>query len=429
MSQHFQRAIMLIQQSREELAEKELRKGLAEDPDDAFGHALLALCLADREVYDEATSAAQHSIYLQPDLPFSHYALAMVLLQRNREKEAEQAIHEAIRLDPDDERYFGCLANILFKQRRWQEALDAADRGLMIDAGNDFCANLRTMALVKLGRLDDANRTMDQALERNPDDAYTHANLGWTLLEQGDSAQSLEHFREALRIDPSLDWARLGITSALKARYFVYRIILAFFFKMSKLSRGAQWGIIIGGYVTQRVLRSIAAQNPDFAPFVWPVLIAYIAFVVLTWIADPLFNLLLRLNRYGRLALSREQVITSNWVGILLSVSLCSLAAYFVFQSILALLLAVLCGLTIPPLSRIYSCDVGWPRTAMISFTAGVFAVGAVATVALTVGLAIDSPLGSVLFSLGLALLVAFGIGAVGSQFAANYLADAVVRR
>ena len=40
-----------------------------------------------------------------------------------------------------------------------------------------------------------------------------------------------------------------------------------------------------------------------------------IAFVMLTWIASPLFNFLLRFNRFGRLALSDDQRVASSWIG------------------------------------------------------------------------------------------------------------------
>jgi len=35
---------------------------------------------------------------------------------------------------------------------------------------------------------------------------------------------------------------------------------------------------------------------------IYGLLVAYMAFALLTWLADPLFNLLLRFSRFGRLA-------------------------------------------------------------------------------------------------------------------------------
>jgi tetratricopeptide (TPR) repeat protein len=314
--------------------------------------------------------------------------------------------------------------------------LDAARQGLAIDPDDDACANFQAMALTKLGRQSDADATIERALERNPENAYTHANRGWTLLEQGDHPRALDHFREALRIDPTLDWARQGIVEALKARYFLYRVMLKFFFWMSRLSTGVQWGIIIGGLVGQRVLNNLAANNPPLRPFVWPILGAYFAFVLMTWLASPLFNLLLRLNRYGRLALSREQVATSNWVGSMLVAAFacvagalaCFLAEQLLFAAGIGLLGLVFVLVTLP-LSTIFVCDVGWPRTIAILMTVALAGLG-VAPAALLLAAAVAPQREALqLASLALPLLPVFFYSAIGTQIAANFLAVARVRR
>ena len=73
MNSNLERALMLYQQSRHELAENELRQSLASEPQSAYAHALLALCLAQRENFQEATNEAQQAIHLEPDFPFAHF--------------------------------------------------------------------------------------------------------------------------------------------------------------------------------------------------------------------------------------------------------------------------------------------------------------------------------------------------------------------
>src|SRR5436190_4860629 len=182
MSDTFDRALLLYEQSRYDLAEQELRRGLSQDPDDAVSHALLSLCQCNLKKYPEATHEAEEALRLAPHLPFVHYALANVLYQRDHLKEAEAAIAQAIELDPTDAGYLSLLAAIHFDQKRWQDALTAAERGLVFDAEHDGCTNIRAMALVKLGRKQEAGLTIDTALQRDPDNALSHANRGWTLL-------------------------------------------------------------------------------------------------------------------------------------------------------------------------------------------------------------------------------------------------------
>jgi tetratricopeptide (TPR) repeat protein len=184
MNPNFERAVLLFGQSRHELAENELRQGLSVEPDDAHAHALLALCLAHREKFQEATDEAKQAVHLEPDNPFTYYALAYVLHDRHRPDEALPAIQEAIRLDPGDADYLALLSQIYLDERQWPGALEAAERGQQYDPEHVGCTNLRAIALVKLGRKSEAGATIDAALARTPENSLTHANQGWTLLER-----------------------------------------------------------------------------------------------------------------------------------------------------------------------------------------------------------------------------------------------------
>jgi tetratricopeptide (TPR) repeat protein len=372
MGDHLQRAFLLFEQSRYDLAEQELRQSLAETPDEAAAHTLLALCLAHREAFDEATREAKRGIELAPDLPFGFYAIGCIYRDRNRFDEAATAAEEAIRLDPEDADYHGLLASVRLAQSRWQDALASAETGLESEPEHVGCTNLRAIALVKLGRRAEAGATIDAALARDPDNSVTHANQGWTLLDRGDAKRALEHFRESLRLDPTNDWARHGIVEALKARNVVYALMLRYFLWMAKLSGGARWAVILGGYFLYRALSSVAAANPTIAPYIRPLIIAYTIFALMTWLSSPFFNLLLRLNRFGRYALSREQTVASNWFGACLLLALASLGVWLLAPgpwSGFGLLGAVVFGPLLIPLTAVFACDAGWPRWAMAAYT------------------------------------------------------------
>ncbi len=375
MNPNLQRALLLYQQSRFELAETELRQAIAAEPNDAYAHSLLALCLARREQFQAATDEARQAIGLQPDSSYAHYAHAVILYDRHRPAEALAAIQEAIRLDTTDADYFSLLAAIHFGESRWQEALSAAEQGLQCDPEHVGCANLRAMAMVKLGRRAEAGAMIATALAKNPDSAVTHANQGWTLLHQGEVKKALEHFREALRLDPENEWARHGIIEALKARHFIYAVMLKYFLWMSRFRRQAQWGIIVGAYVGYRLLGILASSQPALAPWILPLQIAYIVFALMTWMASPFFDLVLRLNRFGRLVLTREQTSGSNWFGLCLA---CALASFglWLWKGGGWLLGAIMFGLLLVPVSSIYRCTPGMPRRVMAGLSLALAGMG-----------------------------------------------------
>lgn len=382
MDASYERALILYQQHRFDLAEKELKQSLAGDPHKAEAHAMLALCLAQRQAYADASAEADQAVGLAPDLPFAHYARASILLERRRYNEAALAIHEALRLNSYDPDYYSLQARVRFSQRRWQDALESAENGLAIQADHSGCGNLRAMALTQLGRREEAAATLGQSLSRDPHNATTHANQGWTYLHQGDHKKALEHFREALRIDPELDWARAGMVEALKAHYLIYRLMLRYFLWMNRLAARAQWGIIIGAFVGYQLVLRAANTMPQLAPFLYPLVAIYIVFVYLTWTASPLFNLLLQLNRFGRYALSRDQRIASIWVGAAVGLAIISATVWAVTREFAALAATIYCLLMVIALAATFRRNQGWPRWVMMIYTAGLAAIGAGAIVA-----------------------------------------------
>lgn len=304
---HLQRAEVLLAQRRYDLAEAEARQAIAHEPENPLPYAYLALCLAERQQWRPAEEAAQRAIALDPADAFHHYVLARVYQDRRLYREAHAAIDEAIRLDPGNPDHWAVLAGLHAAQKRFRDALAAAERGLEHDAEHEACVNLRAIALTNLGDRAAATQAIDATLERNPLNPTSHANMGWTLLHQGQPRRAAEHFREALRLDPTSDWARSGIVEAMKARSPIYRVFLAYFLFMSRLSSGAQWGILIGGYAGYQTVRTIGRTHPALAPYLQPLIVAYVAFALGTIVAIPLFNLLLFTDRFGRHALTTAQ--------------------------------------------------------------------------------------------------------------------------
>jgi tetratricopeptide (TPR) repeat protein len=422
---HLDRASLLLSQRRYADAERELHAALLHTPNDGRLHAILALTLRHMDRLEDATREAEQAIGLAPDLPLAHYAHGEVMSARNRHEQAEASARQAVALDPMSADHWCLLAAIQFDLRRWQNALDAAESGLEVEPDHDGCSNIRAMALVQLGRKDEAARSIEGMLARDPENAVSHANQGWTCLHQGNPDKALEHFREALRLDPTQDWARAGMVEALKARHLIYRLILRYFLWMSRLGRGAQWGLVIGGFVGQRLLVSLSRSNPALRPFVLPIIVAYLLFVLLSWLADPMFNLMLRLNRFGRYALDRRQIWASNVLAaLLLSAVTLTTIAILSDRAVNWLIAAgVLVALTLPA-TACFRMPQGWPTLVM---TAGTATLALVGLGAVAFSVAADSATNldeatrhSRTFS---TLIQFFFYGLLASQFGANYLA------
>ena len=308
-----QRAFHLLDQGRADLAEPELRRALADDPDDAHLHAALALVLTALERGDEAIPEAERAVALEPEWGFTHLAHASALLEADRLGPALKAAREALRLDPDEPAAHVKLAEVLYRKRKHTEALAAVDRALALDPEDAEATNLRAVILVRLDRREEAAAAVEGVLARAPEDSSSHANMGWTLLHQGRSREAMEAFRESLRLDPANDWARSGIVEAMKARNVAYRSLLRYFLWMDRQSAGMRWGVLIGGFLLVQAVPAL----------LW----IYLPLVLVTWIGNSLFNLVLFLDPFGRLVLSRDERRWSAVLGLCLAGGVLSLLA------------------------------------------------------------------------------------------------------
>jgi tetratricopeptide (TPR) repeat protein len=322
MESLIERANQLIRLNRFSEAETELRGILSMDPNHAHALALYALCLSEQNKMDEALRNINIAVGREPDNDFFLYLNALFLFKNGKIKAAESMIRDAIRLQPRNAEYFGLLASLHLSQKEWASALDFSNQGLAVTPDNLTCLNTRSTALFKLDKKDEAYSTIEKALLNDPHNDTTHANLGWGLLEKGDHKKALEHFTEALKINPNSQHARAGLVEGLKSRYWFYRVFLRYAFWLSNMKGKGQWMVILGLYFGVKLMRVIAANNETLGLILTPLIYLYIIFAISTWIIGPLSNLFLRLNVYGRYALEEEEIESSNYVGAALCLGL-----------------------------------------------------------------------------------------------------------
>ncbi|MBN1219637.1 MAG: tetratricopeptide repeat protein [Anaerolineae bacterium] len=376
MNQSMQRAVILYQQAKYDLAEKELWRALATDPHNADAHRLLALTLNAQGKDRGALREARQSIHLAPDSADNHYTLARILKSQRRTEEAHRAIEEAIRLDPQQSYFFALLANLHLQARHWRKARDVAQQGLALNPEDVTCINIRAMALIKLDQAQEADDALTTALAKDPENSITHANQGWFLLEQGNREAAMSHFREALRLDPNLGWARAGVVESLKARNPVYRLLLRYFFFMSRLTSDEQLVAVGGLALAMGTFRSLTCSFPLLLPIYLPVWVVYQIFVYLSWTGEVLFNLLLRLDKFGRLVLSEEEIKASHWAAACLIIAVLGIVVWPLVGSPATLITVPWGLLMLVPVSGTVGSPPGCRRQTLAVYTVVLGVVG-----------------------------------------------------
>jgi tetratricopeptide (TPR) repeat protein len=357
MSTALERARVWLAQRRFDRAEAELRTVLAGEPASGPAHALLGLTLLALDRAPEAVDEARAAIAATPELALAHYALARALASRGMLAEAHRALAEALRLDPQDADAWALEGVICLQEREWERARQMAERALEIDAEHVEAANVRARALVQLGRDADADATLAQTLAHDPENAATHTNVGWSLLERSAPDEAQQSFLEALRLEPDNDAARAGLLESLKARNRFYRAMLALAFWLGRQRRRTVWALLILLWLVPRLLRNLARVYPQLEPVVVPIVIGCAALVLLSWVIGPLFNASLLFHPVGRHALSARERAGAVAVTACLSGALLALVAGFALQSVPSFVAGFALLLFIVPVAAPFDLD------------------------------------------------------------------------
>ena len=400
---------ILIQQRKFREAEQLLSDLLTEDSSNIHFLSLLAEVYLQQDKFENANSIIENAIGLSPDTPDLFYIKSRIAIQQDNLNAAEKNINQAIKLDPYDAHYFALLANIKLERKQFDEALETTNRALEIDAENLLALNIRSIALNKLNRSEESFETIEGALREDPNNAYTHANYGWGLLERGNHKKALAHFKEALSNDPTFEYAQLGMLEAIKATNPIYRLFLKYSFFMSNLTANYQWAVIIGFYLGFKALRTIAKNNEALQPYLTPLIIALGLIAFSTWVIDPISNLFLRFNKYGQLLLDKKEKISSNFVAISLAAFIVGLLLYFALSDEKMLTIAVFGFAMILPLGTMFSPSKN--KYGLLIYTIALAIIGLIA-----IGMTFST---KEMFNL---MTVIFIFGFVTFQWVANYL-------
>jgi MFS family permease len=130
------------------------------------------------------------------------------------------------------------------------------------------------------------------------------------------------------------------------------------------------------------------------------------------------------------LALTPEQTVESNWVGLSFFLALASLAGCIAmgFDSPWVLSLAVF-GLLLLPLSGLFRCATGWPRWTMLAVVIVLMLLGLGAIISAWRAYLGESQYEKATASVAFGLLGLFSVGVLISTFLANFLASQQPKR
>jgi tetratricopeptide (TPR) repeat protein len=345
-SVHRDRGIQLLELGRIKDAIDYFKKAITEDHQDLTSKFYLAICYLNEKQLDNAETITDSLLQDTPNDANVFYLKAKIRLQQDNFEASRKFIDMAIAINPYEADYFGLKAGLLLQKKKFEESLESVNEGLRIDAKNAYCLNLRAQILTKLNRIPEADQTVEDILYDNPEDSYSHANVGWVQLENGNHKKALDHFKQALQFDPNFEYAREGMSTAIKSKNFIYRWYLKYSFWMAKQSSKNQWVFIIGLYIAYRLAIKLL-DSAGLSYVAIPLILAYLLFALGGWIMEPLSNTILNFDKYGKFLLDKNEKISGFVFGGLALLALISITLFYAFgvQYGLTLAIAFICAL------------------------------------------------------------------------------------
>jgi len=244
---HYKRGMVLYEHKRWDMAEKEFRTAVAQQPEHAGSRAMLSLCLRQLGRYQPAMQEAGEAIRLNPEGAHNHYVLFLALTDLKNFAAAQDAIDRAKQLLPQCALYHAEDARLALVQGKNRTALEKSMLALSLNPEDDHSRWIHAMSLYRLGEREEAIAAAGGTLQLTPEGADAHALMGWVFFSRwsdtswelipnvqskpswaddtiksdqykraGDQLSSaIEHFLCALRIEPVMKWASEGLRQAL----------------------------------------------------------------------------------------------------------------------------------------------------------------------------------------------------------------------
>ena len=342
---------------------------LSQYPESGVMHALKASLLLDAgrpvDADQSVRLALQHSE--DEDPRFAQIVAANVALALREPDRVLQYAGDLLQYDPADEVAIMLEARALALLGKWEDAKHRAEYVLAGDPDHEEAVQLRIAAIESMrgGKAKLSEDEWAAFAAKFPHNAVARTGRAWALLQRGKSRDAEAEFRDALALDPTADWARDGLLITLKARYPGYGLLLRFFDWIQSFSPNTQTMIVFGGIFGFRILRNVARENPAMGVVIYPLLAIYIAFVVASWLADPLLNLLLLTKAEGRALVKGDERRAALLVGAVLGTAMLAALAGWAFSVENLMLSGFVLGLASFSIAAAYQCAEGKYRTRM----------------------------------------------------------------
>lgn len=190
------------------------RQAVKLDPDFALAHCFIfrvTLDPAEQLSELQKAKAAATKATPQEQLFINWFADS----QENKFIDAIAAMNDLLAQLPKDKRLRYYASAWLLNHGSNERSVEMGREALALDPNYPAALNEIAYAYAMLGQMNDALTNMEKYVSLLPNEVNPHDSFAELMRMDGKFAQALEHYRSALRIDPTFDSSQVGIADTL----------------------------------------------------------------------------------------------------------------------------------------------------------------------------------------------------------------------
>lgn len=182
-----------------------------------LAHYGLGVALAEEGKTEQAIEHYKTALGIKPDYTDVSFNLAKALAEQGRIREAIPHYNEVLKSKPGDADVYNSLGLALVEHGDLEQAFSVYRSGLDFNPKNAHLHSNLGVALLQQGQLDKAFNELQVALDLLPV-SETHNNMGMLLASKDQLVEAIEHYNEAIRLDPRNAKAYYNLGNAFLAQ-------------------------------------------------------------------------------------------------------------------------------------------------------------------------------------------------------------------
>ncbi len=199
---HYLLALQAVRGHQFEKASENLRKLVQFDPNNFEFHRQLVINLIRAGEMEDAYNTLNESIDHFPGNPELSMMMGDILTGRNEFEQALSYYRRVIQTNSGLARAYLLSGSIYEIRQQYNLAEDAYKMVIQVEPMNPLGHHYLARVNILAGKLEDAQKSLSQALELRPNLLQAREFLAWTLESQGKSDEAKKQYKIILKLDP-----------------------------------------------------------------------------------------------------------------------------------------------------------------------------------------------------------------------------------